>query len=129
MVTGRATTAGAPPACGKHSTRALSWVEPWWNHDHPKRRIQEGRPDRARVSYGPHGTHRRGQAQHQAPGLTCRSCGGDVPDGARFCPNCGRRLPPESAGREERKLATVLFADLADSTELAMRVDAEHLRA
>jgi class 3 adenylate cyclase len=38
-------------------------------------------------------------------------------------------LTPESAGSEERKLATVLFADLAGSTELAMRVDAEHLRA
>ena len=52
-----------------------------------------------------------------------------MPDGARFCPNCGRPLTPEPAGGEERKLATVLFADLAGSTELAMRVDAEHLRA
>ncbi len=30
---------------------------------------------------------------------------------------------------EERKLATVLFADMAGSTELAMRLDAEHLRS
>ncbi|HET6196214.1 MAG TPA: adenylate/guanylate cyclase domain-containing protein, partial [Acetobacteraceae bacterium] len=94
-----------------------------------ERPFQGKRVDRATVSYGPHGTLDRGQALHQAPGLTCPSCGSAVPDGARFCPNCGRPLTPESAGSEERKLATVLFADLAGSTELAMRVDAEHLRA
>jgi class 3 adenylate cyclase/tetratricopeptide (TPR) repeat protein len=52
-----------------------------------------------------------------------------VPEGARFCPACGRPLAPDTAGGEERKLATVLFADMAGSTELAMRLDAEHLRA
>ena len=53
-----------------------------------------------------------------------------MPDGARFCPSCGRSLVRSGAGRpEERKLATVLFADLAGSTELAMSLDAEHLRA
>ena len=59
--------------------------------------------------------------------LICPACGGPVPDGARFCPSCGR--PVSVGGAEERKLATVLFADLAGSTELAGRLDAERMRA
>jgi class 3 adenylate cyclase len=61
--------------------------------------------------------------------LNCSACGSAVPEGARFCPACGRPLAADTAGGEERKLATVLFADMAGSTELAMRLDAEHLRA
>jgi class 3 adenylate cyclase len=56
----------------------------------------------------------------------CPACGAQAPAGARFCPACGRALQP--AGAAERKLATVLFADLAGSTELAGRLDAEVLR-
>ncbi|MDX6594362.1 MAG: hypothetical protein QOJ13_3558 [Gaiellales bacterium] len=60
--------------------------------------------------------------------MTCPACGGAVPEGARFCPSCGRPLALVG-GADERKLATVLFADLAGSTELAMRMDAEKLRS
>ncbi len=49
------------------------------------------------------------------------------PDGARFCPSCGRPLAVGDTA--ERKLATVLFADLAGSTELAASMDAETLRS
>jgi class 3 adenylate cyclase len=34
----------------------------------------------------------------------------------------------EAAQAEERKVVTVLFADLADSTELAARLDPERFR-
>ena len=50
-----------------------------------------------------------------------------MPEGARYCPNCGA-----AAGSllqtEERKMVTVLFADLVDSTGLAQRFDAERSR-
>jgi class 3 adenylate cyclase/tetratricopeptide (TPR) repeat protein len=59
--------------------------------------------------------------------MTCPACGGAVPEGARFCPSCGRPLALVGAA-DERKLATVVFADLAGSTELALRMDAEKLR-
>jgi class 3 adenylate cyclase/tetratricopeptide (TPR) repeat protein len=57
----------------------------------------------------------------------CRSCGAELPDGARFCPSCA--APVEApAGGEERKLVTVLFADVTGSTGLGERLDPEQLR-
>ena len=60
-------------------------------------------------------------------GLACGRCGADLPPDARFCPSCGLELAPARAG-EERKLVTVLFADVTGSTELGERLDAERLR-
>ena len=79
----------------------------------------------------------------------CASCGAEVPARAKFCPNCGVLLageqaagsgqppqisatsnqttpPLESGGeRAERRQLTVLFCDLAGSTELARTLDPE----
>src|SRR5919201_6355262 len=60
--------------------------------------------------------------------VACRSCGARVPEGARFCPGCGAQVEPERQS-EERKLATVLFADLVGSTVLAASQDPERTRA
>ena len=60
------------------------------------------------------------------PSTRCPACGTVAPEGARFCPSCGRPLGGGDAA--ERKLATVVFADLAGSTELASQMDAEALR-
>jgi len=79
--------------------------------------------------------------------VSCPSCGHDNPARARFCNTCGAPLgaPPSSpeprtytprhlaekilasrsALRGERKLVTVLFADVVRSMELAERVDPE----
>jgi len=56
----------------------------------------------------------------------CSSCGASLPPTARFCSSCGASLADE-APSEERKVATVLFADLVGSTELAGEQDAERL--
>src|SRR5215213_924457 len=59
--------------------------------------------------------------------MRCAVCGAPLPDGAQFCPNCG--APTRATlGTDERKMVTVLFADLVDSTELGQRLDAERAR-
>src|SRR4051812_18561722 len=62
----------------------------------------------------------------------CTNCGAQNPEGARFCANCGRPLtaPGEahSDRHEARKVVTVVFCDVADSTGLAERLDPEVLR-
>src|SRR5256712_10323095 len=81
----------------------------------------------------------------------CRSCSYDNPDSQKFCGECGaalgsaaasERLPSSpasytpahlaqriltsrSALEGERKLVTVMFCDIANSTQLAARVGAE----
>ena len=78
--------------------------------------------------------------------VSCRFCKHENPAGARFCNDCGAPLAPtitreprsytprhlvekilasQSALRGERKLVTVLFADVVRSMELAERVDPE----
>jgi class 3 adenylate cyclase len=59
--------------------------------------------------------------------ITCLSCGEGNPERARFCLSCGAPLEAGEAP-EERKLATVLFADLVGSTALADDQDPERTR-
>ncbi|TMK96581.1 MAG: zinc-ribbon domain-containing protein, partial [Actinobacteria bacterium] len=60
----------------------------------------------------------------------CPSCGEDNPERARFCLNCASPLPAgAAAGRQERKFAAALFADLVGSTSLAEREDPEVVQA
>jgi class 3 adenylate cyclase len=58
----------------------------------------------------------------------CWACQAELPAGARFCPACGTRVQARRVG-EERKVVTVLFADLVDSTAQADRRDPEDVRA
>src|ERR1700693_1691523 len=59
--------------------------------------------------------------------MTCTVCGRPLPEGARFCPKCGAVVGTR-LGTEERKMVTVLFADLVDSTGLSQRLDPERAR-
>jgi class 3 adenylate cyclase len=58
----------------------------------------------------------------------CAICGTDLPRGARFCPNCGSAVAKAQRGGRERKLVTVLFADVTGSTTLGERLDPERMR-
>jgi class 3 adenylate cyclase len=59
---------------------------------------------------------------------SCPACGAETRVGAQFCAACGHRLERPAAREEERKLVTVLFADLTGSTTLGEQLDPERLR-
>jgi class 3 adenylate cyclase/tetratricopeptide (TPR) repeat protein len=81
--------------------------------------------------------------------LTCPACGARLRPAHRFCPNCGAPVSPATAQppgspatprgtglqvspeidiHEDRRLVSVLFADLSGSTPLGERLDPEDLR-
>src|SRR4051794_28258126 len=62
--------------------------------------------------------------------ITCGACGRENPSDARFCNGCGVTLSALAGSRrEERKIVTVLFADLVGFTSRAERMDPEDVRA
>ena len=61
---------------------------------------------------------------------TCVACGQENPEGFKFCGACAAPLSTAAAAsREERKVITVLFADLVGFTSRAERLDPEDVRA
>jgi class 3 adenylate cyclase/tetratricopeptide (TPR) repeat protein len=60
--------------------------------------------------------------------MRCPNCGQENPAGARFCFSCGTPFEERST-REERKVVTVLFADLVGFTSRAEQMDPEDVRA
>ncbi|MET1231389.1 MAG: AAA family ATPase [Candidatus Limnocylindrales bacterium] len=68
----------------------------------------------------------------------CTSCGASLPDGARFCPACGQptagseptdSVPPTDKAMRERKIASMVFADLVGYTSLNEAADPELVQA
>jgi class 3 adenylate cyclase len=75
--------------------------------------------------------------------IACPTCGAENPDRARFCMECGASLTAD-AGRavapavpaaapepppEERRKATVIFADLSGYTAVSERTDPERMKS
>lgn len=59
----------------------------------------------------------------------CPVCATECPDGFRFCGGCGAPLAAREALGEERRVVTVLFADLVGFTARAEQLDPEDVRA
>ena len=57
---------------------------------------------------------------------SCQACGVENPDNARFCNACGEPLEEQSSERF-RKVVTILFSDVVDSTGLGETLDPETL--
>lgn len=66
------------------------------------------------------------------PVVTCGQCGAENPAGMRFCGQCAAPLkdgsPLDEAAPGERRLVTVLFADVSGFTALSEELDPEALR-
>ncbi len=57
--------------------------------------------------------------------MLCTSCGVTIPTGARFCPSCGTST---AGSDEERRVITVLFADIVGFTALSESMDPEEVK-
>lgn len=57
----------------------------------------------------------------------CSRCGAPLPAEARFCPSCGLALEARAA-REERRIVTILFADLVEFTAMSETRDPEDVK-
>ena len=59
----------------------------------------------------------------------CAGCGGENPEGSRFCNGCGASLAAPAPVDETRRTVSVLFCDVVGSTALGEATDPESLRA
>jgi class 3 adenylate cyclase/tetratricopeptide (TPR) repeat protein len=60
---------------------------------------------------------------------TCSNCGRESPEGFEFCPYCGTPFQAARRAAQERKVVSVLFADLVGFTARSDRADPEDVRA
>jgi adenylate cyclase len=62
-----------------------------------------------------------------AAGLSCGSCGTELPLTSKFCNECGAPVTQVSRSAEYKQV-TVLFADVVHSMDVAATVGPERLR-
>lgn len=60
--------------------------------------------------------------------IACGNCARPVDAGSRFCANCGAPLAAATFAAEERRVVTVVFADVVGYTTLAERLDPERVK-
>ncbi|SNQ52166.1 putative adenylate cyclase [Frankia canadensis] len=58
--------------------------------------------------------------------MPCPTCAEENPERARFCSGCGNPLP--TAGSGTRKTVTIMFVDIARSTDIGEKIDSEPLQ-
>jgi class 3 adenylate cyclase len=68
-----------------------------------------------------------GRGAVPAAGLSCGSCGTELPLNSKFCNECGAPVTQVSRAAEYKQV-TVLFADVVHSMDIAAAVGAERLR-
>jgi class 3 adenylate cyclase len=68
-----------------------------------------------------------GRGALTAAGLSCGSCGTELPPNSKFCNECGAAVATATTPAEYKQV-TVLFADVVHSMDIAAAVGAERLR-
>ena len=68
-----------------------------------------------------------GRGALTAAGVSCGSCGTELPPNSKFCNECGAPVTHLSRSAEYKQV-TVLFADVVRSMDIAAAVDVERLR-
>ncbi len=68
-----------------------------------------------------------GRGALTAAGVSCASCGTELPPNSKFCNECGAPVTQLSRSAEYKQV-TVLFADVVHSMDIAAAVGAERLR-
>ena len=68
-----------------------------------------------------------GRGALTATGLSCGSCGSELPPNSKFCNECGAPVTQVTRSAEYKQV-TVLFADVVQSMDLAAALDMERLR-
>ena len=84
----------------------------------------------------PQGARFCGGCGNSIASLDCQNCGSSNQPGSRFCSACGKSLVIESKPEQkleesqaERRLLTVMFCDLVDSTTIVDSLDPEKTRS